>query len=69
MQRHEIRIECLKLVFRKDRAPADNLRDAQILERYVLEDFKEASDKEIAAREKPDNRKARKIIGNPDILT
>lgn len=75
MEKAEIRIECLKMVYRRDRHPDDSIRDARILENYVLEEFKESADKEVVSRDKTvienpiaANRaavKAKRIVGNP----
>lgn len=73
MQRDEIRLECLKLVFRRDRHPNDNVTDAKLLEAYVASE-PETKPSEVKSPEVPQpktvvlGRKPQKA-GNLDILS
>ncbi|TXG77638.1 hypothetical protein E6Q11_02595 [Candidatus Dojkabacteria bacterium] len=66
MQRDEIRLECLKLVMNRTRSPADNVTEAKVLEDYVTS-AQEETIKRFEEIKKP--LKAKKTIGNPDILS
>jgi len=59
----ELRLECLKLVYRLDRQPAANIADARELEKFILEGTQTEPEKKQAP-EKP-----KKKGGNPDFLS
>lgn len=60
MEREQVRLECLKLLHRFDRTPAQVILDAAAYEDYVVG----SSDEVKEAPKKPSKKS-----GNPDILS
>lgn len=67
MQKDELRLECLKLVYRRDRSPEDNLRDARIFEEFLVQESTESSDKKSETPQKR-GRPPKKFVGNSDLF-
>lgn len=59
----ELKLECLKLVYRRDREPTANIVEAKILLDYLLEGTKTEAPKKLPERE------PKKKGGNPDFLS
>lgn len=68
MQRDEIRLECLKLVYRRDRSPDENLRDAKLFEDYLVQDSNVSSEKIDEKPRKKRGRPSMKSVGNSNDL-
>lgn len=77
MQKDELRLECLKLCFRRDRHPNENVVEAKIYEEYLSQDLEVTSEKgNVTLSEDPLDvskevkhskaTKSKKISGNPD---
>ena len=67
MQRDELRLECLKIVYRRDRSTDDNIRDAGLLEGYLIKDSGVTTDKKGVTAKKR-NISPKKAVGNSDLF-
>lgn len=70
-----IRLECLKLAHRHDRAPTEVVKTAKIYEVYAsrgleaVEAMQKKDAAELAASKEKQEKNDKKTAGNPDILT
>ena len=69
MQRDDIRLECLKLVFRRDRHPAENVEEAKLYEQYITQELGNISEKGDVTAAKPTVTKSKKLAGNLDAFS
>lgn len=64
MNRELIRLEILKVTFRKDRTPEMNIIEAKAIEEYVFADIDEKADEKSPAK-----KAGRPKAGNSDLLS
>jgi hypothetical protein len=59
MNKEEIRLECLKLSYRRDRTHAQVVEDAKVFEDYILNDPPKKIEEKTPQKKK---------VGNPDLF-